>query len=434
MILYYLLVFSLPLAGHDLVTRVVMGMTTVKWLGLACLLVALLHAAARRRLPPLLSSPQGRVFVLFLVVVGLSYAINIGYAGREKISEDVIGIFAAHLMFFVTTLCLVDSLERLRYTLLAAIGGIAFASLYAVREWQVAIALYGSHRPTYIVGDPNYFTGAAIVVIPVALNFALGGGPRLLRLYCGVCLLLTFAAVTLAASRGGFLGLLAALAVLLWQSPRRVRVAVLVVCVLAPLMAIPSSSPVARLMNPAASDVQAADVRPALWKAGFRMMRAFPVFGSGLGTFKPVSAQFADPGEDLNFMAHNSFIEVGAEAGIPGLVLFAALFYFSARNMGRVRQRALRFRHATLFEIALGVQASLIGYGVASLFVSGQYQKMFWFLIFISVCAGNVAASVFRPLWGAAEAAPCRDAGPAVAEAAQFAPAAAAPDMLRARG
>jgi hypothetical protein len=82
--------------------------------------------------------------------------------------------------------------------------------------------------------------------------------------------------------------------------------------------------------------------RLELWKAGVQMMRTAPVFGVGLGRFYELSPEYASttlqtiwrPHEN----AHNYFIQVLAELGIPGLMLFVTVTALALRQGWRTAQ------------------------------------------------------------------------------------------------
>jgi O-antigen ligase len=79
-----------------------------------------------------------------------------------------------------------------------------------------------------------------------------------------------------------------------------------------------------------------------LWKAGVQMMATAPFFGVGLGRFYELSPQYASatlqtiwrPHEN----AHNYFIQILAELGIPGLVLFVTITARALRHGWRTAQ------------------------------------------------------------------------------------------------
>lgn len=67
--------------------------------------------------------------------------------------------------------------------------------------------------------------------------------------------------------------------------------------------------------------------RPAIWAGTLAAIPAYLPFGSGLGTFDLIYAQF-QAGSDIQLSyvnhAHNEFLELVLEAGLPGLLLIVA--------------------------------------------------------------------------------------------------------------
>jgi hypothetical protein len=89
------------------------------------------------------------------------------------------------------------------------------------------------------------------------------------------------------------------------------------------------------------SPLLAADVRLGLIQTGVRMMASRPLFGIGLGEFYQRSGEFSSPELIVKFPvalhenAHNNFIQVGAELGVAGGLLFAWLIAASLIAIGR---------------------------------------------------------------------------------------------------
>jgi O-antigen ligase len=200
--------------------------------------------------------------------------------------------------------------------------------------------------------------------------------------FLGVSLL----GVTVCASRGGFLALTAALLFLVARSPHRVRNLVLISVVLLPLALFLPTSPLRRLLRPSRIDASNSHSRIMAWKAGMRMIADHPVLGVGLGRFKPLMPQYADKGTTTDTMAHNTYIEVAAELGLPTLGVFLAIPFFSYRSLEKARRRAKIAGREFPYYAALGLQAGLVGYMVGAFFLSAEYQKLFWLVIMLSMC------------------------------------------------
>jgi hypothetical protein len=94
----------------------------------------------------------------------------------------------------------------------------------------------------------------------------------------------------------------------------------------------------------------------------------------------------------VDSVGHNAYVETAAEVGIPGLLVFLGILYSSYRTLGKVSRRPQGSRPRFLRQAALGLQAGLLGCAVALFFVSGQYQKLLWLMVFLSVCCNDLSA------------------------------------------
>lgn len=388
MILFYWLISIMPLTQHPLWGRFVGELTLFKYVGAACFLYAIVYLGARRTFPSFFHTWQGRCFVILYVMAAVSFftkSLPMDWKLGPLMS------YTSFLLLFVITLSVVDSLERLRWVLLVSIGSVAFASLYVLREWQKYHDLFRGFRPGWVVGDANYFSVSALLCLPLGFYFLLERRPRWEKLFCLSCTLVTLMAVTLAASRGGFLGLVAALLFIVWRSRQRVRNLVLASALLVPLSLMAPSSPMDRFLNPQRWDREATEARVALWNAGLRMVREHPLAGTGLGNFKPLVGRYLEPGQQFENVAHNTYIEIAAEMGLPALLVFLGILVASFWTLERVRVRTQRYGPMSLHQAALGLQGGLVAFAVAIFFISAQYQKLFWLMVFLSMCTPLVA-------------------------------------------
>ncbi len=65
------------------------------------------------------------------------------------------------------------------------------------------------------------------------------------------------------------------------------------------------------------------DWRLAIWKSSWELVCKSPILGNGLGSFKPLSAQFFSGGKE--FGAHNTYLQILFESGALGLSSFIIL-------------------------------------------------------------------------------------------------------------
>ncbi|HSQ79154.1 MAG TPA: O-antigen ligase family protein [Candidatus Bathyarchaeia archaeon] len=103
--------------------------------------------------------------------------------------------------------------------------------------------------------------------------------------------------------------------------------------------------------------------RPAYWSATVAMIRDFPLFGTGLGTFAAAYGAYEVPtATELRLVhAHNDYLEYAAELGLLGFVLLLGIIlylalsaYFAWRERRDPRARSL----------ALGGLVSMAGMGL----------------------------------------------------------------------
>ena len=94
--------------------------------------------------------------------------------------------------------------------------------------------------------------------------------------------------------------------------------------------------------------------------------------------------KYSDPGEKVVSIAHNIFIEVAAELGIPALIVFVAFFIACVLGLGRVKKMAAA---PEIVRGAAGaLQAGVLGFCVAGCFVSAEYQKTTWMGLALVPC------------------------------------------------
>jgi len=136
----------------------------------------------------------------------------------------------------------------------------------------------------------------------------------------------------------------------------------------------------------------AVQFRLLAWQAAVRMIADHPLFGVGIGHFRPEGTAYVTSdvfrawlGEG-KFHAHNYFLEVAGELGLIGGAVCAAMFVSILWNAGT----ACRRRRDVLLG---GVVAGLAGFLITCL--SGQpllvevVAHPFWMVLGVALCAGS---------------------------------------------
>jgi len=375
MILFYILVLMAPMPNHPLFEALLGGLTVVKWLGIICCAYALLRLLRCPRRPAFLKSWPARFFLLLFGIATLSFFT---LAKTEGLPFNPMLTYMSYVLLFFTTISVVNTYERLHKTLLAAIAGEALASLYVIREFQASGAT--NMRPGYVAGDSNYFATCTVLVIPIALYFAKMEVSRLQRWFCVASLVLMSLAFTLASSRGGLVGLCVAIVYMIVRSGQSRRAAIVTAVLLVPMLMFAPSSPLYRMLHPTYGDVVGAQIRRDFWRAGLDMIRNHAVTGIGLGNFTAQSFTISQGIEGKQGIACNTFLEIAAELGIPGFLAYCGVLGGALLSAGKLRAEGKRRDDTFLQYAGHAMQAGLLGFSAAAIFVSAEYQKPFWII------------------------------------------------------
>lgn len=369
--------------------------TVIKLLGLLGFAWALVRLAAGAVPEGVLASAQARLFAAFFL--GVILAGLLSGTGFIAISR-----YLAFLMFLPFVLVAVRTHDDLRRVLYAFALSLILTFPYAVRQMlrydsRLGVGLY----------EPNYFAANLVLVIPLALAIAATQSTPLKRTLWLVGALVLVASLFLTSSRGGFLGLLVAATVFVYR--RRgagAALGLLAVLILAVLPTALGERALATLFEGGAAPpgLEASnDAHIALFWGALRMIADAPLTGVGPYNFKALSVEYT--GLEYGFIAHNSYLEVAAELGLPVLAVFLLLIAAVLRGLRRATLLTGGAEARELATWAEGLRSGLIGFLVVGVFISAQYQKMFWIVVFFSVVVERLAAAHERAAVGEARAA-----------------------------
>jgi O-antigen ligase len=228
--------------------------------------------------------------------------------------------------------------------LLAAGIILVFATVPMTKFWGAKLPFLG--RSVYdllpsgmrLPGDENGFNpnmtgGLLAVFVPPALVLSIRAESRWQRVLAIVALLLTSVAVLLTQSRGALIGLIVGFAVvtgILWRKLGLVWLAGGVLAVVA--LALKGGAIMQALFSNNAQDTEIVSMtsRVELWNRAIYAGTDFPLTGIGMGQF-PDTVQRLYPPSHMVLSeavphAHNFFLQIFAEMGYPGLIVYVAFF------------------------------------------------------------------------------------------------------------
>ncbi|HXW08855.1 MAG TPA: O-antigen ligase family protein [Vicinamibacterales bacterium] len=366
-------------------------------------LVALVGGRLGRGAPVIRLTPE-LILVLGLgAMMILTAPFSVWPGGAVGVFTDLYSKVILVFLLIVNTVTTRARFERLTQVVVL---GTAYIGVRAVIDYARGVNLVEGGRVTGAVGglfgNPNDMALNMVAFLPLALVLALDRSRPVVRTLALIGAPAIAAAIVFSKSRGGTVGLVVMLAVLLYRL-RKIRpgVAGLVVAAsLAALPLLPSTfvSRMSSIVNADEDPTGSREARKTLMREGLQAFFENPVLGVGAGQFKNYRPEYR---EEAWRETHNAVLQVAAELGIGGLLIFGGMIVVGFSGVSTVHrsirtawqtgrgQRAgpARGRREWFDLYATGMAASLTGWFVAAMFASVAY---YWTLYVVLALAGSL--------------------------------------------
>jgi O-antigen ligase len=338
----------------------------------------------------------------YVVVLFLSWAA-VSQLWAENSNEALIATtrFALNAVLFLIIFTAVRTPNQAIGFVGAFVAGASLDAIYGV--------LFASSDPadasrlSSSITNPNEL--ATILVMALVLSFGLAVALRdmpLARIGALSAGALCGAGIFLTGSRGGLVALAVAAAAFLFFGGRwrgRFLVVVAAMSIVGVAYFSYFASPEIRSH---VSSVGSGTGRLDLWTVGWRMVEQEPLHGIGAGNFPISSVHYLlQPGaiERADYIigspkvAHNSYLELWAELGIVGLVLFLFVAAFCLVSTLKAARSFERQGDARMEVIARAVFVALAALLAADFFGSRLNNKEIWLLFGLSAALLAIARS-----------------------------------------
>jgi O-antigen ligase len=364
--------------------------TVIKLLGIVGVLWAALKLGTGTRDPGILRSSPARAFVVFVCIALAAGLLN------GAVMRPLTRFLSIVLLLPFIVVAVADG-RRLKLIVRVAAASLIIVFPYAMRQ----VSRYGGRLGVGLY-EANYLAISMVLLAPlpfVFMRYEASVSKRLFWMVGGVVVPL---AIVLTGSRGGFVGLLTvALFLVVKMARRRFRTAAGVVAGLAVLLFL--------VPNPLLERIRASGLHPGVRdagvdysdrarmdeiKGGLRMIRARPISGVGLGNYKEWMEGFSDL--ETVAIAHNTYLQIAAELGLPALLAFLVLIGCTYRSLSEAGRLAQRAGETELRDIASAVQVGLLGFLASAMFLSAEFEKFFWLIVFLSVPLERAARRQWR--------------------------------------
>jgi O-antigen ligase len=268
-------------------------------------------------------------------------------------------------------------LRRLIWVQAAAVGMMSVIS--------VALHHQKGGRLVGVLG--GVFENPNDLAINMALNwpicvgfFFMTRGPK--KLIWGAVSLIMLFGVELTYSRSGFLAIVVAVLMVLWEFGVRGKRPLLFLAAGVLGVGILIASPAgyaARIASIAIknqgdpSGEESRAQRKQLLIDSIKTAFQNPLFGVGAGNFEATNGTW--------HVAHNSYTEIAAEAGFPAFILFCLMFYRAFYNIRMVRNSPAYANDPVIRGLTGGLWVSVSAFMMGACFASTEYSMYPYFLV-----------------------------------------------------
>jgi len=314
---------------------------------------------------------------------------------------------ALGILFFYALINWTDHTQKLGWIIsgiiLAGVGlaGMAIFSVrFATTKLQfIPAGIY--QRFELLVSDtvhPNVMAGSIVIILPIGMALLLFGW-RNLKGWQAVLLLIatliTTALLILTQSRGALIGLGAAVLILVILRWRWGWVAIPLAVVGAVLLIYQIGINTVLDFISSGVSVQGVEGRVEIWSRAIYMIQDFSFTGIGMGSYMDVADLLypfflAAPGKIEH--AHNLFLQVAVDLGIPGLIAWLSIFLGVCLSAWQL----YKYGKNNLDGWAAGLGAGFLGSQLA-LIIHGSMDAVTWGMV--------RPAPLVWGLWGTAVAA-----------------------------
>ncbi|UVJ41843.1 O-antigen ligase family protein [Pseudomonas sp. LS1212] len=374
-------------------------LSAAKLLGASLTVIIALQLVLRQIPAERLRSNLWRFLRWFL----LAYLLSILCSDNLALSLGHLRELSVGLLLFVITLLVAREMNLDMFCRLVSLS-VALTC---------ALAMFSSKyqdqgRAAGMLEDPNAFAMLIAFAIPLALLQVLKSPSTFQRLGWIACSLLLMAGMTKTESRSGLVVLLISLGIGIYHyrvqlqrlRPRHLGFAMLAVAILVPTaISVMPPEYVERIKSLSvlkggvnAHKDESLGRRASYILVGGQMIRENPLLGAGPGTFpmhysttgyaKAFSAN--RKASDLFRHAHNTYLEIFSEVGIPGGLLFVAMIAASLYNMLKARLAWLNRGEGVQANIVTHLGMGLLSLSLFLMFLSTPNQKYVWIMLALS--------------------------------------------------
>jgi probable O-glycosylation ligase (exosortase A-associated) len=279
--------------------------------------------------------------------------------------------FTKTILIALLMTAMVDSEKRVRWLLLGTVVAIGFLAFRS----NIGILLAGGQTRIFGPGgafeDNNDYALLLNVAAPIAFYVARGETNRWLKRICYALSGMMMVTVLFTLSRGGFLGLCVIALGLAAKSRYKVTGLLAVVLIGSITFALLPNRIAERVgsIRTASEMDQSAQMRFDSWWVSLQIIGDHPLLGVGPRNMLGLYSRYLQT-ENIR-VAHNSFLQMAVDAGLPALLMFLGVIVLSCLRLRRARHvMKTRAPDSRLIAYSHGLEIALFAYFVSGNFLS----------------------------------------------------------------
>ncbi|MBI5305147.1 MAG: O-antigen ligase family protein [Chloroflexi bacterium] len=389
----------------------------VAWIVIALIWIARVTTQGIRR------TPFDLPIVILLALLPVSLAVSTNWSLSVP---KVYGVVLSALFFYalVNQVATRDDLNNTMFWLVVVFAAIALAGIigtdWAQNKIVSATWLY-DRLPRFIQGIPRSIAGGfarngvgGTLALTIPFLAALASQYSVFRVQYSVfsvqysdkkrlnteywtlntvvlvALVLSLVALALTQSRGGMLGTaVGLLAIAIWRERRFAWLIVAGALALGVLFALGYGDALLAFILRMDAGAGTFASRLEVWSRGVMMVQDFPYTGIGIGTYNDLAHAlypfFIAAPDEVVAHAHNNFLQVAVDLGIPGLIAYTALMTLFVILAWRA-YRALPEARALIVGVSAGMLAHQV-FGLTDAFMLGTKPGVLMWIFLALVAA-----------------------------------------------
>lgn len=230
--------------------------------------------------------------------------------------------------------------------------------------------------------DPNYASAVTIVGIFFTAFLLSRARSTAFKILLAVMLFVMISGVILTLSRAGMISLGVATVAWILKRKNKGRAIIGIACVVALIFLLAPHKFYLRVVRPKTYAESASIANRMLeLRTGLNMIAHNPLLGVGLGNFEYNYLRYVHYHQQR--AAHNTYVNIAAEQGLPGLAIFLWLFIKVWLNFRKVQKKSSSSA-GLLYQAAFFAEIAFIGYLFNAAFIDTKFEKVPWILMGIS--------------------------------------------------